>query len=139
VKSKITQRKLYCGSVTCWHGSGSAPLTNGSGFESDPDPDIFVSDLQDGNQTFCLLLFEGIKKSQNSRNQGFACYFWLFTEGSGAGSEPRITGSRSRKPKNLRTPIRILTLLETVQGKVAIYILRCTFMPGPASSSILRM
>jgi hypothetical protein len=44
-------------------------------FGMDPDPAIFVSDLQD---VFCLLLYEGtftsfvkklIKKSQKSRNQ----------------------------------------------------------------------
>jgi hypothetical protein len=58
--------------------------------DSDPDPALFVSDVQEANKnsifsTFCgLLLFEGTftlifkdtvksykKKSQNSRNQGF--------------------------------------------------------------------
>jgi hypothetical protein len=60
----------------------------------DPDPAIFVIDLQDANKKliflnnlFCLLLFEGTvhlhhfskikrqKESQNSRNQGFSYYF----------------------------------------------------------------
>jgi hypothetical protein len=27
--------------------------------DTDPDPAIFVSDLQDVNKVFCLLLFEG--------------------------------------------------------------------------------
>jgi hypothetical protein len=60
----------------------------------DPDPAIFVIDLQDAskkliflNKFFCLLLFEGTftsffedkkskkkKKSQSSRNQGFSYY-----------------------------------------------------------------
>jgi hypothetical protein len=69
---------------------GSMPLTNGSGYGSDPV--IFVIDLQDANKKiifykyfFCLLLFEGTftlfskikspKESQNSRNQGFSYYF----------------------------------------------------------------
>jgi hypothetical protein len=100
---------------------GSMPLTNGSGSGVDPDPAIFVIDLQDANQKqiclkkfFCLLLFEGTftsffkdkmsqKKSQSSRNQDFSCYFCLVIEGSGAGfgSIPLTTGSgaRSRRPK----------------------------------------
>jgi hypothetical protein len=41
-----------------------------------------------------------MKKSQNSRNQGFAYYFCLIIEGSGAGSCKN--GSGSRKPKNIR-------------------------------------
>jgi hypothetical protein len=55
------------------------PLTNGS--RLDPDPAIFVIDIQDGNKKlilikkfFCLLLFEGTftsffkdKKSKRSR------------------------------------------------------------------------
>ncbi len=48
-----------CGSVTFWYGSGSADL-NLWFTDSDPtsDPAIFFSDLQDGNQKFCFLLFE---------------------------------------------------------------------------------
>jgi hypothetical protein len=51
------------GSVTFWYGSGSADL---SLCPKDPDPVIFVRDLQDANkklfvfaQFFCFLLFEG--------------------------------------------------------------------------------
>jgi hypothetical protein len=55
--------------------------------DSDPDPDpaIFVIDLQDSNkkQSFSVYFFEGTftsffkdkkSKSQNSRNQGFSYY-----------------------------------------------------------------
>ncbi len=56
---------------------------------------------------FCLLLFEGkftskkvIKKSQNSRNQGFPYYFCVMMI-EGSGSEPLTNGSGtgSRRPK----------------------------------------
>ncbi len=82
----------------------------------DPDPSIFVIDLQDANNKtnflfnfFCLLLFEDTfisylkiksqKESQNSRNQGFSYYFCMMIEGSG--SIPLTNGSGSRRPKNL--------------------------------------
>jgi hypothetical protein len=38
-----------------------------------------------------------IKKSQNSRNQGFSYYFCLMIEGSGFGSVPLTNGSVSGK------------------------------------------
>ncbi len=69
----------------------------------DPDPAIFVIDLQDANKKlilkkfFCLLHhFSKIKrpkKLQNSRNQGFSYYFCLMIEGSG-------------RPKNMWIRIR---------------------------------
>ncbi len=76
-----------CGSVTFWYGSGSAYP-----YLWRTDPAIFVSDIQDAFKFLCLLLFEGtftsffkdkkvIKKSQNSRNQGFSYYFCLMIEG----------------------------------------------------------
>ncbi len=45
-----------------------------------------------------------IKKSQNSRNQGFSYYFCLMIEGSGSRSIPLTNGSVSgcRRPKNIR-------------------------------------
>jgi len=64
----------------------------------DPEPAIFVIDIQEANKKliffkkFFLLLIEGTvhlviniifqrlkvkKKEQNSRNQGFSYYFWL--------------------------------------------------------------
>jgi hypothetical protein len=50
----------------------------------DPDPAIFVIDLQDAKD-------KKVKKNlQSSRNQGFSYYFCLVIEGS---------GSRSRTPK----------------------------------------
>jgi hypothetical protein len=69
--------------------------------DADPDPAIFVSDLQDVNKVFLLINFlryiyiifqryKVIKKSQNSRNQCFSYYFCLMIEGSGSG-----------KPKNI--------------------------------------
>jgi hypothetical protein len=85
----------------------------------DPDPDIFVIDLQDANKKkmskfFCLLLFEGTftsffkdKKSERNhktvpRNQSISYYFCLMIEGSGSGFVPLTTGSGSRRPKNIR-------------------------------------
>ena len=49
-----------------------------------------------------------VKKSQNSRNQGFFYYFWLMIEesGVGSGSVPRTNGSIFRRPKILRIRIR---------------------------------
>jgi hypothetical protein len=63
----------------------------------DPDPAIFVNDLQDVNKSFlCLFHLEGtftsffkdkvIQKSQNSGNQCFSNYFCLMIEGSGSES-----------------------------------------------------
>ncbi len=90
------------------------------------DPAIFVIDLQDANNSqffspkfFCLFLFEGtftsffkdkkfLKKSLNSRNQGFSYFFCLVIEGSrsgsGSGSIPLTdgSGSGSRRSKNMR-------------------------------------
>jgi hypothetical protein len=73
--------------------------------DPDPDPAIFVLDLQGANKKlifkkfFCLLLFKGtftsffkdkkskeVTKQQNSRNHGFSYYFCLMIDGSGAGS-----------------------------------------------------
>jgi hypothetical protein len=61
----------------------------------DPDPAIFVIDLQDANKKIIIKSFPAYyllkvdlhhisKKSQNSRNQGFSCYFCLMIKGSGA-------------------------------------------------------
>ncbi len=108
-----------------WGGSGS-----GSGdpclwqMDLDPDPAIFVIDLQDASKKiiflhnfFCLLLFEATftsflkiksqKESQNSRNRGFSYYFCMMIEGSGSGSRagsgsiPLTSGSGSGRPKNM--------------------------------------
>jgi hypothetical protein len=97
-------------------------LTIGSGFGSGsdpyPDPAIFGIDLQNAKKNklkkkfFCLLLFEGtftsfskIKKSKRSHKtviiKGFSYYNILIIEGSGSGSIPLTSGSRSgsRGPK----------------------------------------
>jgi hypothetical protein len=76
--------------------------------DADPDPAIFVLDLQDANkklilkQVFLLITFDGtctivhhfskIKSQKRSRNQGFSYYFCLVIEGSG--SIALTTGSR---------------------------------------------
>jgi hypothetical protein len=91
--------------------------------DADPDPAIFVNELQDANKKlikkklFCLLLFEGTftsffkEKSQSSRNQVFSYHFTLVIEGTGSGSISMNngSGSGSRRPKNIRIRwIRIL-------------------------------
>ncbi len=83
----------------------------------DPDPSIFVIDLQDASKK---LIFNTIfsaydflkqhlhhfskikiqKESQNRRNQGFSYYFSMMIEGSGSGSIPLTSGSGSWRPKN---------------------------------------
>ncbi len=79
----------------------------------DPDPAIFVIDLQDANKKLFLsqvLLLKVhnniiiqrekvIKKSLNSRNQGFYYYFCLMIEGSGAVPLTNGSGAESRRPK----------------------------------------
>ncbi len=47
-----------------------------------------------------------IKKSQNSRNEGFSSCFCLMMEGSRSGSVPLTNGSGSRRPENLQIRIR---------------------------------
>ncbi len=107
--------------MTFWGGSGSGsadpclwPM------DPDPDPAIFVIDLQDASKKliflhnfFCLLLLKlhlyhfskikSQKESQNSRNQGFSYYFCMMIEGSGSGSIPLTSrsGFGSRRPKNM--------------------------------------
>jgi hypothetical protein len=79
--------------------------------DSDPNPAIFVIDLQDGNKKLIKIFLKtssyyflkvhfhhfskikGKEKSQNSRNQGFSYYFCLMIEGSGSGSIPLTNGS----------------------------------------------
>jgi hypothetical protein len=93
--------------------------------DSDPDPAIFVFDLQDAskklifNTIFSAFYFLKIhlhyfskiksqKEPQNSRIQGFSYYSCLMIEGSGSGSRAGSgsipltsgSGSGSRRPKN---------------------------------------
>jgi hypothetical protein len=99
---------------------------------SDPDPAIFVIDLQDASKklifnTFFSAYFflklhlhhfskiKSPKESQNSRNQGFSYYFCMMIEGTGSGSRagsgsgsiPLTSGSGSGRPKNMWIRIRI--------------------------------
>jgi hypothetical protein len=104
-------------------GSGS-----GSGsWILDPDPAIFVIDLQDASKKLIFsIIFSAYyflkvhlhhfskiksqKESQNRRNQGFSYYFCMMIDGSGAGagSIPLTSGSGSgsRRPKNIWIRIR---------------------------------
>jgi hypothetical protein len=69
----------------------------------DPDPAIFIIDLQDASKKLIFItIFSAFyflkvyihhfskiksqKESQNSRNQGFSCYFCMMIEGSGSGA-----------------------------------------------------
>jgi hypothetical protein len=82
----------------------------------DPDPAIFVNDLQDAKKNyfvskfFCLILFEGTftsffkdKKSQRShKTVGIKVflYFCLMIEGSGAGYTPLTNGPKTYRSNN---------------------------------------
>jgi hypothetical protein len=85
-----------CGSMKLWYWSGSVDPHL---WLMDPDPAIFVSDLQDVNKinffflslwliTFWRYIYiifhrqKVKKKSQNSRNQCFSCYCSWMIEGS---------------------------------------------------------
>ncbi len=83
-----------CGSMTFWDGSGSADPCLWL-MDPDPDPAIFVIDLQDASKKliFCHAIFsadyflrvhlhhfskiKSQKESQISRNQGFSYYLFL--------------------------------------------------------------
>jgi hypothetical protein len=100
--------------------------------DSDPDPAIFIIDLQDAskkiifNTIFSAYYFLKVhlhhfskiksqKEPQNSRNQGFSYNFCMMIEGSGSGSRagsgsgsiPLTSGSGSGRPKNMWIRIRI--------------------------------
>jgi hypothetical protein len=93
---------------------GSMLLTNDPNSDPDPDPAIFVTDLQDANKKliclkkfFCFLLFECTldKKSKRSHKTAgikvFHTIFCFLIEGSGSGSTPLTNGSGSGRPKNI--------------------------------------
>jgi hypothetical protein len=82
--------------------------------DPDPDPSIFIIDLQDANKKLILkksfpayyflkISFFNDKKSkkklQNNRNQGFSYYIGLMIEASGSGSR---TGSGSATLHSVR-------------------------------------
>jgi hypothetical protein len=103
------------GSMTFWCGSGSGSA-DPCLWLMDPDPTIFVIDLQDATIfSACYFLkvhlhyfskIKSQKESQNSRTQGFSYYFCMMIEGSGSGSRagsasiPLTSGSGSGRPKN---------------------------------------
>ncbi len=101
-----------CRSITFFYGSGFAdPCLCVKDPDLDPgsEPAIFVNDINFCSMFFCLFLFEGVhlhhklkKKSLNSRNQGFAYFFYFMIEGSASGSVPLTNGSGSRRSKNIR-------------------------------------
>jgi hypothetical protein len=83
----------------------------------DPDPAIFVIDLQDANKKLikliCLLLFEGTftsffkdksQKEVTKQKESMFFFFCLMIEGSG--SKPLTNGYGSRRPKNIRSRVR---------------------------------
>jgi hypothetical protein len=95
-----------CGSVTFWYGSGSADPCL---WLMDPDPAIFVIDLQEAFKNYFLLItfwryiyiiFQILKcrreVTKNSRNQRFFLTFLLDDKGSGSGSVPLTNGIRIR-------------------------------------------
>jgi hypothetical protein len=93
--------------------------------DPDPDPAIFLIDLQDANKKlikkkfFCLLLFDGTitlffndknsDRSHKTIGSKISYYFCLLISGSGAGagSIPLTNGSGSRRPKNTWIRFRI--------------------------------
>jgi hypothetical protein len=114
---------LTSGSVADpWHfGGGSGSADPGLGL-MDPDPAIFVIDLQDASKNkFFYKIFSAYyflkvhlhhfskiksqKESLNSRNQGFSYYFCMMIEGSGSGSGSipltSESGSGAGRPKNM--------------------------------------
>ncbi len=109
------------GSMTFWGGSGSGS-SDPCFWLMDPDPAIFVRDLQDSSKNlifytiFSAYYFlkahlhnfskiKSQKESQNRRTQGFSYYFCMMIEGSGSGSIPLTSGSGW--PKNMWIRIRI--------------------------------
>jgi hypothetical protein len=115
--------------------------------DPDPDPAIFVIDLQDAsknkfvNAIFSTYYFlkldlhhfskiKSQKESQNSRNQGFSYYFCMMIEGSGSragsGSIPLTSGSGSGSGRLKNMWIRFgsgsATLQKTNLKKVFLHI-----------------
>jgi hypothetical protein len=91
--------------------------------DSDPDPAIFVIDLQDAskklifNTIFSAYYFLKVhlhhfskiksqKESQNRRNQGFSYYFCMMVEESGSIPLTSGSGSGTGRPKNRWIRIR---------------------------------
>jgi hypothetical protein len=94
--------------------------------DPDPNPAIFVIDLQDASKklifntifsAYCFLKahlhhfskIKSQKESQNRRNQGFSYYFCMMIEGSGSGAGsgaiPLTSGSGSREAQKHVDPV----------------------------------
>ncbi len=122
--------------MTFWCGSGSADPCLWV-MDPDPDPALFIIDLQDANKKllffksflhitfwrYIYIVFKKIKRSQNSRNQGFSYYSCLIIEGSGSGSRagsiPLTNGSGSRRTNNMW--IRWIWIRNTVFNAIFIF------------------
>jgi hypothetical protein len=110
--------------MTFWCGSGSGskdPCIWLMDPDADPDPAIFMNDLQDSNKKtikklfFCIILFEGTvtkffkdKKSKRSHKiveiieiKVFSYYFCWIIEVSGSIPLTNGSGSGSRRLKNM--------------------------------------
>ncbi len=90
--------------MTFWCGSGSVDQCLWL-MDPDPDPSIFIIDLQDSNKKRIFLKTSKTSKRshktvETTRNQGFSYYFCLMIEGSGSRSIPLTSGSGSLWPKN---------------------------------------
>jgi hypothetical protein len=55
--------------------------------------------------------------SQNSRNQGFFCYFCLMAEGSGSVSVPQTNGSGGSKTYGSGSELLIEAMQTQLQGR----------------------
>ncbi len=111
-RSSKQKKKKYCyGSMQFWCGSGSADLyfcLMDPDPDADPNPAIFVSDLQGVNKKFfCLLLFDGTftsfsKIKAAGINVFLIIFAWWWRSGSGFVSLTNGSRSRSERPKNIR-------------------------------------
>ncbi len=141
--------------MTFWGRSGSSDPCFWL-IDPDPDPAIFVIDLQDASkkQIFNRIIsayyvlkvhlhhfskIKSQKESQNRRNQGYSYYFCMMIEGSGSIPLTSGSGSGSRRPKNkwirwIRIWIRNTGSHKTVWLKVFYYF--CLLIEGYGSGSI---
>ncbi len=103
-----------CGSMTFRCGSGSGSV-DPCLWLMDPDPAIFLTNLQDANKKLFFLNLSAYyflkvylhhfskiksqKESQNNRNQGFSDHFCMMIEV--CGYIPLTNGSGSGRPKNM--------------------------------------
>ncbi len=86
--------------MTFWYGPGSSGLSNRSGCGSGRPNNIRILwiRIRCGPGT----MVKRHKKSQNSRNQSFSCYFCLMMKGSGPVLVTNGSECGSGRPKNIR-------------------------------------